>query len=91
MKRIVVWSALALSLSVCTGCLSNREANGALLGGAGGAVVGGVASHSWGGALVGGAVGAAAGVLVADLTRPHYYHRHCYYSSAVGHRVCRYW
>ncbi|MGD0641187.1 MAG: hypothetical protein ABSC22_10605 [Roseiarcus sp.] len=91
MNKIVALSALALSLSVCTGCMSNREANGALIGGAGGAVIGGVASHSVGGALVGGAVGAAAGILVADLTRPHYARWHCYYSSAAGRRVCHYW
>jgi hypothetical protein len=91
MKRIICLSALALSLSVCAGCMSNREANGALVGGAGGAVGGGVASNSVGGALVGGAVGAAAGVIVADLTRPHYARWHCWYSSAVGHRVCRRW
>ena len=90
MKRTIALSALALSLSVCTGCMSNREANGALLGGAGGALVGGVATHSVGGAVVGGAIGAAAGAVVANLTRPHY-RRHCYYSSAAGHTVCHYW
>jgi hypothetical protein len=89
MKRIILLSALALSLSVCAGCMSNREANGALIGGTGGAIIGGVATHSWGGAAVGGAVGAAAGVVIADLTRPR--HWHCWYSSAAGHRVCRYW
>jgi hypothetical protein len=90
MKRLLVASVLALSVSGCAG-FDNREANGALLGGAGGAVVGGVASHSVGGVLIGGAIGAATGVLLADLTRPHYDHRHCYYSHAAGHVVCRYW
>jgi hypothetical protein len=90
MNRLLLASALALSVSGCAG-LDNREANGALIGGAGGAVIGGVATHSVGGALVGGAIGAATGAVVANLTRPHYGHRHCYYSQAAGHTVCRYW
>jgi hypothetical protein len=88
MRTIIVLSALAFSLAL-GGCMSNREANGALIGGAGGAVVGGVATHSVGGAVAGGAVGAAAGVLIADLTRPHRYW-HCYYSASAGRRACRY-
>jgi hypothetical protein len=89
MKKIICLSVLALSLNLCAGCMSNREAGGALIGGTGGAIVGGVASHSVGGAVIGGAVGAAAGVIVADLTRPR--HWHCYYSSSAGRRVCHYW
>jgi outer membrane protein with glycine zipper len=88
MNRLVLVSALTLSLAGCAG-LSNRETNGALLGGAGGAVVGGVATHSVGGALVGGAIGATAGVLIANLTQPHYAHRHCSWSG--GHQVCHTW
>jgi hypothetical protein len=90
MNRLLLVSVLALSVGGCAG-LDNREANGALIGGAGGAVVGGVASHSVGGVLIGGAIGAATGALLADLTRPHYSHRHCYYSHAAGHTVCRSW
>ena len=68
--------------------MSQRETNGALLGGGAGAVVGGVASHSVGGAAVGGAVGAVAGAAIANadpaprsalLVQPF-----------SGHRVCRY-
>ena len=91
MKRIVFLSALALSLGVGAGCMSDREAGGALIGGTGGAVIGGVAGSSAGGALAGGAVGAAAGVIVADLARPHYARWRCAYSSAAGRRVCRRW
>ncbi len=67
MNRLLLASALALSVSGCAG-LDNREANGALIGGAGGAVIGGVATHSVGGALVGGAIGAGAGYLVGRHT-----------------------
>jgi len=89
MNKLLLVSVVALSLGGCS--LSDRETNGALLGGGAGAVVGGVVSHSVGGALVGGAVGAVAGVAVADLTRPHYYgHRHCWWSRSAGRTVCRY-
>jgi hypothetical protein len=89
MNKLLLVSVVALSVGGCS--MSEREANGALLGGGAGAVVGGVASHSVGGALVGGAVGAVAGVAIADLTRPRYAHRHCYYSRYAGHTVCHYW
>jgi len=89
MRKMIVLGALAFSLAL-GGCMSERETNGAVIGGAGGALIGGVASHSVGGALVGGAVGAAAGVVVADLTKPHR-HGHCYYSASAGRRVCHYW
>jgi osmotically inducible lipoprotein OsmB len=90
MNKLLLVSVVALSVGGCAG-MSERETNGALLGGAGGAVVGGVASHSVGGALVGGAIGAVVGVAIADLTRPRYAHRHCWYSRSAGHMVCRYW
>ncbi len=88
MRNIILVSALALSLGACAG-MDNRTSNGALLGGAGGAVIGGVASHSVGGAVVGGVVGAATGAIVADVTRPRYQYRHCYYSDREGRRICR--
>ena len=87
MKSIIIVSVLALALGACN-TVDNRVANGAVLGGAGGAVIGGIASHSVGGAVVGGVVGAAAGAVVADVTRPRYYRRHCYYSDAEGRQVC---
>jgi hypothetical protein len=89
MNKLILVSVLALFVAGCG--LSDRETNGALLGGGAGAVVGGVASHSVGGALFGGAVGALAGVAIADLTRPHYAHRHCWWSRAAGRTVCHYW
>ncbi len=63
---------------------------GAAVGGATGAIIGGVASGSPGGALVGGAVGAVAGGVVADATRPRYRSgRRCYWDREIGERVCR--
>jgi hypothetical protein len=85
MNKLLLVSVVALSMAGCS--MSQRETNGALIGGATGAVVGGVASHSWGGAAVGGAVGAVAGAVIANATAPH---RHCWYNH-YGHWVCRYW
>jgi hypothetical protein len=85
MKKLLLVSIVALSLAGCS--LTQRETNGALIGGATGAVVGGVASHSWGGAAVGGAVGAVAGAVIANATAPR---RHCWHNS-YGHWVCRYY
>jgi hypothetical protein len=90
MNKLLLVSVVALSVGGCAG-MSQRETNGALLGGGAGAVVGGVASHSVGGALVGGAVGAVAGVAIADLTRPRYGRRHCWYSRSAGQTLCRHW
>jgi uncharacterized protein YcfJ len=42
----------------------SRRGKGALIGGAGGAVVGGLIGHGVGGALIGGAAGAGAGYLI---------------------------
>jgi len=76
MNKLLFASVVALSVAGCG--LSDRESNGALLGGGAGAVVGGV-------------VGALAGVAIADLTRPRYGRRHCGWSRSAGRSVCRYW
>jgi hypothetical protein len=86
MNKLLLVGVVALSVAGCA--MSQRETNGALLGGGAGAVVGGLATHSWGGAAVGGAIGAVAGATIANLTAPH---RHCWYSRRAGHWVCRYW
>ncbi|MDB5651650.1 MAG: hypothetical protein JWL62_3170 [Hyphomicrobiales bacterium] len=90
MKKILLVSALALTLGACSSARDNRMLTGAAIGGAAGAVVGGVATGTGGGALIGGAIGAAGGAVIADATRPRYHHRrHCYYSSRYGKTVCR--
>ena len=83
MNKLLLASVVALSVGGCA--MSQRETNGALIGGTGGAVIGGVATHSWGGAVVGGAVGAVAGATIANATAPH---RHCWHNS-YGKWVCR--
>jgi len=85
MNKLLLVSVIALSVGGCA--MSQRENNGALIGGATAAVVGGVATHSWGGAAVGGVAGAVVGATIADATAPH---RHCWYDS-YGNRVCRHY
>jgi hypothetical protein len=90
MRTLIILSILALAVSGCADARHTRMAEGAGIGGVGGAIVGGVASGSVGGAVVGGAAGAAVGAVVADVTRPRHATKHCYYSTRLGHNVCRY-
>jgi hypothetical protein len=65
MKFAGIALAGALVVSSLSGCSwSPREQNGALVGGAVGAGVGALATHSVGGAVVGAGVGTLAGYLV---------------------------
>jgi hypothetical protein len=90
MKHLIAISLLALTLTACANARDTRMAHGAVIGGAGGALVGGIASGTAGGAVVGGVIGAAGGALIADATRPRYYSRvRCYYSEYHGRRICR--
>lgn len=90
MKTFIILAAVALTLGGCANARDTRMAEGAGIGAAGGAIIGGVASNSVGGALVGGVAGAAVGAVVADATRPHHAKQHCYYSDTLNKRVCRY-
>ena len=74
MKKIISVSILALMLGACANARDTRMADGALIGGTGGALIGGVASGNAGGAIIGGVAGAALGAVVADATRPHRHH-----------------
>lgn len=89
MKHFIAIAVLALTLGACSNPRDQRMLDGALIGGAGGAVIGGVASGTTGGAVVGGVAGAAAGAVIADATRPRH-GRYCYWSSRLDRRVCRY-
>jgi hypothetical protein len=89
-KTLIILSIAALALGGCANARDTRMAEGAGIGGLGGAVIGGVASNSVGGAVVGGVAGAAVGAVVADATRPRNRSRHCYYSASLDRRVCRY-
>ncbi|TBW40289.1 bacteriocin [Siculibacillus lacustris] len=90
MKIVILLSAVALILGGCANARDTRMAEGAGIGGVGGAIIGGVASNSVGGALVGGVAGAAVGAVVADATRPRHAQRYCYHSDTLDRRVCRY-
>lgn len=79
----------ALLLSACANPRDQRMLDGALIGGAGGATVGAIASGTAGGAVVGGVAGAAAGAVIADATRPHHAAKRCWWSDRLDRRVCR--
>jgi osmotically inducible lipoprotein OsmB len=83
MRKILLCSAMALSLGACNSYQSDRALTGAAVGGAAGAVVGGVATGRPGGALAGAAIGAAGGAAVGAATaQPR-----CGY-DAYGRWVC---
>lgn len=60
MTVLAAVAASGIALSACT------TGQGALVGGATGAAIGGLATDSFGGALVGGAVGALAGAILVE-------------------------
>ncbi|MCC8237305.1 glycine zipper domain-containing protein [Pinisolibacter aquiterrae] len=91
-RRLAVAStfALALTLGACASPRDQRMLDGALIGGAGGAAVGAIATGTGGGAVVGGVAGAAAGAVIADATRPrHARGKTCWWSDTLHRRVCR--
>ena len=73
MKKYLVLPAAVLALGLgLGGCNSpgDRAVGGALIGGATGAAIGGLATGRTHGALVGGAIGAAGGALIGAGTAP---------------------
>ncbi len=87
-KSILLVAAVASSLTLA-GCATEREnraANGAVLGGAAGALVGGLATGRAGGALAGAALGAAGGAIIGAETTPRRCARVGY--DYYGNRVC---
>jgi osmotically inducible lipoprotein OsmB len=88
MKKFLVMSSLALALGACGQTeASDRALGGAAIGGATGAVVGGLATGRPGGALAGAAIGAAGGAVIGAATTPQ---RDCYYDG-YGRRICNYY
>jgi hypothetical protein len=90
MRTFIAIVAVALTLGACANARDTRMAEGALIGGTGGAIIGGVAANNVGGALIGGVAGAAAGAVIADATRPRHRARSCYWDDTLDRRVCRY-
>lgn len=81
MKKYIKILVLFLTLIILGGSVTNAQttyhrkhrkmsnrAKGAIIGGAGGAVAGGLIGHGVGGALIGGAIGAGGGYIIGDAT-----------------------
>jgi hypothetical protein len=77
MKKLIVAIALIGTLASCT-----PEERGTSIGAGAGAIIGGVATNSWGGA----AVGAVAGGLVGNLIGHSQRRGYCVYRDRYGHR-----
>lgn len=77
MKKSLITAGIALSIFITASNLTKAQdrispqGKGAIIGGAGGAVAGGIIGHGIGGALVGGAVGAGAGYVIGNEHRRH--------------------
>ena len=78
MKKLIFICALMLPLAACANRYDTNLAEGAGLGAAGGAILGGVATGTGGGALIGGVAGGALGALYVD--RYGHYHRYHRYN-----------
>ena len=102
MKKLLLYSGILTAFLLSTGNFAHAQEHkgisdqgkGAIIGGAGGAIVGGIIGHNVGGALIGGAVGAGGGYIIGNETRKHkekkrlaayreaYYQRHGHYPNA---------
>jgi uncharacterized protein YcfJ len=102
MKKLIVYTGILTALLLSTSNFANAQqkkgisdqGKGAIIGGAGGAVVGGIIGHNVGGALIGGAVGAGGGYIIGNehrksvekkrraAYRAAYYRKHGHYPNA---------
>ncbi|MDB4926893.1 glycine zipper domain-containing protein [Mucilaginibacter sp.] len=103
MKKLIVYTGIITSLLLITGNFAqaqeqhkgiSSQGKGAIIGGAGGAVAGGLIGHNVGGALIGGAIGAGGGYIIGNEHRKHeekkrraayraaYYRKHGHYPNA---------
>ncbi|TWR26455.1 cell envelope biogenesis protein OmpA [Mucilaginibacter pallidiroseus] len=73
MKKIIAFSGLALTLMFAASPKAeaqiSKQGKGAIIGGAGGAVAGGLIGKSVGGAVIGGAIGAGGGYIIGNEAR----------------------
>lgn len=76
MKKLIIFSGLVMALITTVNLNAraqekgiSKQGKGAIIGGAGGAVVGGLIGHNVGGALIGGAVGAGGGYIIGNEAR----------------------
>lgn len=100
MKKLILYAGILTAFMLSTGNFADAQkkissqGQGAIIGGAGGAVVGGLIGHGVGGALVGGAIGAGGGYIIGNehrrnaekkraiAYRESYYRRHHHYPNA---------
>lgn len=102
MKKLIVYTGIVTALLFTTGNFAqaqehkgmSSQGKGAIIGGAGGAVVGGIIGHNVGGALIGGAIGAGGGYVIGNEHRKKvekekraayrraYYRKHGHYPNA---------
>ena len=77
MKKILVYSSLAMTLTFSLNMNAqaqekkgmSKQAKGAIIGGAGGAVAGALIGHNVGGALIGAGLGAGGGYVIGNEAR----------------------
>lgn len=102
MKKLILYTGIIAATLFSTANLAHaqekkvlsEQGRGAIIGGAGGAVVGGLIGHNVGGALIGGAVGAGGGYIIGNESRKAkekkriaayrraYYNKHGHYPNA---------
>lgn len=101
MKKLILYAGILTAFMLSTGNFADAQhkkissqGQGAIIGGAGGAVVGGIVGHGVGGALIGGAIGAGGGYIIGNEHRKHaekeraiayrqaYYRKHHHYPNA---------
>lgn len=78
MRKLVVLIGMIATLSACT-----QTEKGAAIGAGSGAIIGGIASNSWGGAAVGAVAGGAIGALIGNSQERRGY---CIYRDRYGRR-----
>jgi uncharacterized membrane protein YfcA len=75
MKKLIIFSSLLMALTTTVNINAqaqqkkkglSKQGKGAIIGGAGGAVVGGLVGKNVGGALIGGAIGAGGGYVIGN-------------------------
>jgi uncharacterized protein YcfJ len=79
MKNLIISAGIMLATFVAAGNVQAQEhhrklsdqGRGAIIGGAGGAVAGGIIGHGVKGALIGGAIGAGGGYIIGNEHRKH--------------------
>ena len=84
MRKILLASTAALTLTACNHTQQDATLTGAAVGAGAGAIVGGAATGTVKGAAVGAAVGGVAGAIIGNVAnRPGY----CYARDRYGRRI----